>query len=204
VQGRLHDEEPALREQERPNVGEEGRLIRELVDHVERQGEVHRLGQPDSARLTAMEHDSRLERRALDLGADDVEHAGLQVHRQDAAGRSDEPGEIDREEARAAAEVEDRHPLPDVRPEEAERILDPPAEPVVETSREGHRARSNALAAHRSLLIETSSCDSLPDLTGAEAQTPVLHEEGDGLCDPPDPGLVAPGGGNPADVSALV
>lgn len=159
VQRRFDNQELAARSEERPELGEEGSRIGKLVEDVEREHEVERLRDAEAIRLAGMESDARGELGAVRLEANQLEHFWLQVDREDATRRTDQAGELQREEAGAAAEVEHGHSLSHVGREQAAGVLQPTPDPAVEVTGEsdgtdGRRRLRHEIALGRELNVE--------------------------------------------------
>jgi len=114
VDRRLHNEQLPLGTQYGLHLGEERTLIREFVEHVQREDEIHELHQADSIRLTLVQRDARFEFVSAELRSQLLEHALLEISSNDPAGGPDHACEIQSAEAGPATEVQDGHALPDV------------------------------------------------------------------------------------------
>ena len=107
----LHDEGMPARLQHVRNLAEEPGLVRHLVNHVEEKHEVDWSGDAYAVDTAAVQRDAPLELRTCDLPLHLLQHPVLKVRRNDSTGLANQLRHWNREEPRAAADIQNGHAL---------------------------------------------------------------------------------------------
>ena len=139
--------------QDRLQLSEERLLIGHLMNHVEGQDKIDRVRDIDLSLITLDGSDPAFELRPMDLGVEFLEHALLEIGRNDFAAYADLFRHFNGEVPGATANVENCHSWLDERANKFRRILQPPPDFVVK--RRGTLNWADSI----SLLVDGSSLD---------------------------------------------